>query len=156
MNAVVIGMDSHKRSATIEVMACNEAVLDGGRYGTDASGYRAMLRAVRRWQERTWVVEGCQGIGRHIATRPIADGEHAVDVPPKLYARTRVSATGQRRKTDATDAHSVAFAATSMTGLRPVIDDEQLTVATRSKTVCVALLAQPCTSRRADRKQFAA
>ena len=53
MNAVVIGMDSHKRSATIEVMACNEAVLDGGRYGTDASGYRAMLRAVRRWQERT-------------------------------------------------------------------------------------------------------
>jgi hypothetical protein len=42
-----------------------------------------------------------------------------------------------------------------MTGLRPVIDDEQLTVATRSKTVCVALLAQPCTSRRADRKQFA-
>jgi hypothetical protein len=54
MNAVVIGMDSHKRSATIEVMACNEAVLDGGRYGTDASGYRA----VRRWQERTWVVGG--------------------------------------------------------------------------------------------------
>ena len=53
MNAVVIGMDSHKRSATIEVMACNEAVLDRGRYGTDASGYRAMLRAVRRWQERT-------------------------------------------------------------------------------------------------------
>jgi NAD(P)-dependent dehydrogenase (short-subunit alcohol dehydrogenase family) len=111
-----------------------------------------MLRAVRRWQERTWGVEGCQGIGRHIATRLIADGEHVVDVPPKLSARTRVSATGQGRKTDA---HSVAFAATSMTGLRPVIDDEQLTVATRSKTVCVALLAQPCTSRRADRKQFA-
>ena len=101
------------------------------------------------------MVEGCQGIGRHIATRLIADGEHVVDVPPKLSARTRVSATGQGRKTDATDAHSVAFAATRMTGLRPVIDDEQLTVATRSKTVCVALLAQPCTSRRADRKQFA-
>jgi hypothetical protein len=98
MNAVVIGMNSHKPSATIEVMACNEAVLDGGRYGTDASGYRAMLRSVRRWQERTWVVEGCQGIGRHIATRLIADGEHVVDVPPKLSARTRVSATGQAAK----------------------------------------------------------
>ena len=29
--AVVIGMDPHKRSATIEVMDAGEAVLDGGR-----------------------------------------------------------------------------------------------------------------------------
>jgi transposase len=128
MSAVVIGMDPHKRSATIEVMTGDEAVLGGGRYGTDASGYRAMRRAVRRWPERTWAIEGCQGIGRHIARRLIADGEHVVDVPPKLSARTRVFATGQGRKTDATDAHSVALAATRMTGLRPVIDDEQLAV----------------------------
>jgi transposase len=128
MSAVVIGMDPHKRSATIEVMTSDEAVLGGGRYGTDASGYRAMRRAVRRWPERTWAIEGCQGIGRHIARRLIADGEQVVDVPPKLSARTRVFATGQGRKTDATDAHSVALAATRMTGLRPVIDDEQLAV----------------------------
>ena len=121
-------MDPHKRSATIEVMTADEAVLGGGRYGTDASGYRAMRRAVRRWPERTWAVEGCQGIGRHIARRLIADGEQVVDVPPKLSARTRVFSTGQGRKTDATDAHSVAFVATRMTGLRPVIDDEQLAV----------------------------
>ena len=38
MGAVVIGMDPHKRSATIEVMAADEAVLGGGRYGTDAGG----------------------------------------------------------------------------------------------------------------------
>ena len=37
-------------------------------------------------------------------------------------------ATGQGRKTDATDAHSVALIGTRMSGLRPVIDDEQLTV----------------------------
>ena len=128
MSAVEIGMDPHKRSATIEVMTSDEAVLDGGRYGTDVSGYRAMRRAVRRWPERTWAIEGCQGIGRHIARRLIADGEHVVDVPPKLSARTRVFATGQGRKTDAADAHSVALAATRMTGLRPVIDDEQLAV----------------------------
>jgi transposase len=71
-------------------------------------GYRAMRRAVRRWPERTWAVEGCQGIGRHIARRLIADGERVVDVPPRLSARTRLLATGQGRKTDATDAHSVA------------------------------------------------
>src|SRR5262249_4523978 len=55
-------------------------------------------------------------------------GEHVVDVPPKLPARTRVFATGQGRKTDATDAHSVALAATGMTGLRQVVDDQQLAV----------------------------
>ena len=49
-------------------------------------------------------------------------------MPPKLSARTRVFATGQGRKTDATDAHSVALAATRMTGLRPVVDDAQLAV----------------------------
>ena len=128
MSAVVIGMDPHKRSATIEVMDSDEAVLGGGRYGTDVPGYRAMRRAVRHWPERTWAMEGCQGIGRHIASRLIADGERVVDVPPKLSARTRVFATGQGRKTDATDAHSVALAATRMTGLRPVVDDEQLAV----------------------------
>jgi transposase len=83
MSAVVIGMDPHKQSATIEVMASNEAVLAAGRYGTDAAGYREMLAAVRCWPERRWAVEGCQGIGRHIASRLIADGEQVVDVPPK-------------------------------------------------------------------------
>ena len=128
MGTVVIGMDPHKRSATIEVMAGDEAVLAGGRYGTDAAGYRAMLAAVRRWPERTWAIEGCQGIGRHIARRLIADGEQVVDVPPKLSARARVFATGQGRKTDATDAHSVALVATRMSGLRPVAGNEQLAV----------------------------
>jgi NAD(P)-dependent dehydrogenase (short-subunit alcohol dehydrogenase family) len=29
-------------------------------------------------------VEGCAGIGRHIAQRLLADGETVLDVPPKL------------------------------------------------------------------------
>jgi transposase len=128
MSRVVIGMDPHKRSAAIEVMTGDETVLGGGRYDTSPSGYRAMRRAVRRWPERTWAIEGCQGIGRHLASRLLADGEQVVDVPPKLSALTRVFATGQGRKTDATDAHSVALAATRMTGLRPVVDDKQLAV----------------------------
>ena len=60
--------------------------------------------------------------------RLLADGEEVVDVPPKLSARTRVFATGQGRKTDATDAHSVALVGTRMAGLRPVVDDQQLAV----------------------------
>jgi transposase len=125
---VVIGMDPHKRSVTIEVMDGDEHVLGGGRFATDAAGYRAMLDNVRGWPNRTWAIEGCNGIGRHIAHRLIADGEQVVDVPPKLSARARVFATGQGRKTDATDAHSVALVGTRMSGLRPVVADDQLEV----------------------------
>jgi transposase len=39
-----------------------------------------------------------------------------------------VFATGQGRKTDATDAHSVALVGTRMAGLRPVVNDQQLAV----------------------------
>jgi transposase len=95
MGTVVIGMGPHKRPATIEVMAAGERVLGGGRYGTDAAGYAAMLAYVRRWPERTWAIEGCQGIGRHIAARLVAAGEQVADVPPKPSARTRVLPAGQ-------------------------------------------------------------
>ena len=128
MSQVVIGMDPHKRTATIEVMACDEGVVGGGRYATDAAGYAAMLAEARRWPQRMWAIEGCRGIGRHLANRLLADGEQVVDVPPKLSARMRVFATGQGRKTDATDAHSVALAATRMSGLRPAVDSQQLAV----------------------------
>jgi transposase len=128
MDAVVIGMDPHNRSATIEVMTGEESVLGGGRHATDAAGYRAMLKYAKQFPERTWAIEGCNGIGRHLAMRLLADGETVVDVPPKLSARMRMFATGQGRKTDATDAHSVALVGTRIAGLRPVTDDEQLAV----------------------------
>jgi transposase len=94
---VVIGMDPHKRSATIEVIDERERVLDQGRFGTDRDGYRAMLAAGRAHPDRVWAVEGCNGIGRHIAQRLVADGEPVVDVPAKLSARARVFSTGPGR-----------------------------------------------------------
>lgn len=35
---VVIGMDPHKRSATIEVMSADETIVGAGRFGTDRDG----------------------------------------------------------------------------------------------------------------------
>ncbi|MEN3616220.1 IS110 family transposase [Plantactinospora sp. ZYX-F-223] len=119
-------MDPHKRSATIEIMAGDETIVGGGRFDTGRDGYAAMRKYARQWPNRVWAIEGCQGIGRHIANRLLADGEQVVDVPPKLSARARVFATGQGRKTDATDAHSIALVGTRMAGLRPVVNDEQL------------------------------
>jgi transposase len=121
-------MDPHKRSATIEVITDDETILGGGRFATDKSGYAAMLAYAGRWPQRVWAVEGCAGIGKHVAMRLLADGEEVVDVPPKLSARARVFSTGQGRKTDATDAHSVALVGTRMAGLRPVVADEELEV----------------------------
>jgi transposase len=128
MSTVMIGMDPHKRSATIEVMAADESVLGGGRYGTGAAGYAALLAGVRQWPERIWAIEGCRGVGRHLASRLVAAGEQVVDVPPELSARTRVFTAGQGRKTDATDAHAIALAATRMTGLHLVAGDAGLDV----------------------------
>ena len=49
-------------------------------------------------------------------------------MPPKLSARARVFATGQGRKTDATDAHSVALVGDPDDRAAPVVEDEQLEV----------------------------
>jgi transposase len=125
---VVIGMDPHKRTVTIEAMVADEAVLDRGRFTTDVAGFSQMLAFAERWPDRVWAVEGCEGIGKHVALRLLDRGEKVVDVPAKLSARMRVYATGQGRKTDDTDAHSVSLVGVRMSGLREVVNDEALEV----------------------------
>jgi transposase len=124
MARVIIGMDPHKRSATIEIINHREKILAQGRFGTDRDGYQTMLKLGRRHKDRIWAVEGCNGIGRHIAQRLVADGETVVDVPAKLSARVRVFDTGQGRKTDPVDAHSIAVAALRGKDLRQVVVDD--------------------------------
>ncbi|MFV2019381.1 IS110 family transposase [Micromonospora sp. LOL_023] len=130
MGQVIIGVDPHKRSATFEVIDQRERILGKGRFGTDRDGYQGMLAAGRKHTDRVWAVEGCNGIGRHVAQRLVADGETVVDVPAKLSARARVFSTGQGRKTDPVDAHSVAVVALRTPGLRQAVIDDT-TVALR-------------------------
>jgi transposase len=126
LDSVVIGADPHKHSVTIEVLDERERVLHQGRYGTDTAGYRQMLAVARRFEHRRWAVEGCNGIGRHVAQRLVADGETVVDVPAKLAARARVFDTGNGRKSDPADAHSVAVVALRAPGLHQVRADDDL------------------------------
>jgi transposase len=128
---VIIGMDPHKRSATIEVIDEVGRMVAVGRFGTDRAGYAELLAAGREHRDRVWAVEGCNGIGRHIAHRLVHDGETVLDVPAKLSAQVRVFATGNGRKTDPVDAHSVALAALyapAEPGLRRVQVDGDLVV----------------------------
>jgi transposase len=73
-------------------------------------------------------VEGANGIGRPLAQRQLASGERVVNVPAKLAAQGRVFDTGQGRKTDATDAHSIVMVALRDKGLREVRDDPELAI----------------------------
>ncbi|MFJ9371428.1 transposase, partial [Nocardia sp. NPDC101769] len=123
---VIIGMDPHKRSATIEIIDSTGRILAGGRYGTDTAGYNEMLSAGKQFTDRVWAIEGCNGIGRHLAHRLVHDGETVIDVPAKLSAQVRVFATGNGRKTDPVDAHSVALAASHAPNLRRVEADPEL------------------------------
>ncbi|MEU4321170.1 IS110 family transposase [Nocardia fluminea] len=124
--AVIIGMDPHKHSATVEIIDRTSKILATGRYGTDKTGYAEMLTAARKYADRVWAIEGCNGIGRHLAHRLVHDGETVIDVPAKLSAQIRVFATGNGRKTDPVDAHSVALAALRAPNLRPVAPDSEL------------------------------
>ena len=65
-------------------------------------------------------------LGRPLAQRLLADGEHVVDAPGKLAARARALDTGHGRKTDAQDAHSVAVAAVGTKNLRVLVQDGEL------------------------------
>lgn len=109
MGRMIIGVDPHKASVTIEVIDERGIVAATGRFATDRDSYRALLAYVRHWPHRVWAVEGAGGAGRPLTQRLLAQGERVVDVPAKLAARVRVFDTGQGRKTDATDAHSIAL-----------------------------------------------
>src|SRR6478735_1189308 len=94
MKHVVIGVDPHKLSATIEVVDEREQLLGAGRFTTDRAGYAAMRKYAGAWPKRVWAVEGSNGAGRPLAQRLLEDGERVVDVPAKLAARSGCSTPG--------------------------------------------------------------
>jgi transposase len=126
MKHVVIGVDPHKLSATIEVVDEHERLLGSGRFTTDRAGYSAMRSYAKKWPERVWAVEGANGVGRPLAQRLLEAGEQVVDVPAKLAARVRLFDSGHNRKTDAHDAHSIAMVAVRTTTLRVLHVDGEL------------------------------
>jgi hypothetical protein len=127
MGRVIVGVDPHKKSVTIEAVDESGQVLATGRFGTDSTGYRLMLSYVRQqWPHHRWAIEGANGVGRPLAQRLLAQGETVVDVPAKLAARVRVFDIGNARKTDATDAHAVAMVAVRTPRLNQLAYDAEL------------------------------
>jgi transposase len=75
MDRVIIGVDPHKLSVTIEARDSGEILRATGWFGTDTRSYRQLLGVARQWPERIWAVEGANGIGRPLAQRLLASGE---------------------------------------------------------------------------------
>jgi transposase len=125
---ITIGIDPHKRSLTAAALDPRSRLLGQLRVSATSQAGRQLLAWAKQWPERRWAVEGAGGLGRGIAQLLVAAGEPVVDVPAKLAARARLLGTSSARKTDLTDAASVAAAAIHHRQLRPVALEDHTVV----------------------------
>jgi transposase len=109
MSKAVIGVDPAKRVNAVAVVNVKGAVLARAQFANDGEGFRELRAFGRKWRSRVWAVEGCNGVGKHLAQRLVAGGETVFDVSTRRAALVRVFAGGNGRKTDETDAESIAL-----------------------------------------------
>jgi transposase len=126
--AVMIGIDPHKASHTAVAINGAEEPLGELRVRACASQAEQLLAWARAWPERTWAVEGADGLGHLLAQQLLSAGERVLDVQPKLAARVRLLATGDINKNDPNDARSVAVAALRSRGVREARRDDHAAV----------------------------
>lgn len=126
---VVIGVDPHKRTHTVSVLApgSNE-VLASLQFDASLAGYRRLLSWAKAFPQRRWAVENARGLGRHLAQWLTARGEHVEDVPCTAAARVRELSRGGRRKNDVIDAAAAASVVALAGEANPVIAEDLTTV----------------------------
>ncbi|HVM06820.1 MAG TPA: IS110 family transposase [Acidimicrobiales bacterium] len=125
MAKVVIGVDPHKRINAVVVVNAKGKVLGREQFENTSSGFRELRTFANRWRPRTWAVEGCNGVGKHLAQRLVAEGERVVDVSTRRAALVRVFAGGNGRKNDDTDAYSIALVGLQTPDLPEVVADDR-------------------------------
>jgi transposase len=125
---IVIGIDPHKASVTAAALGPNSDKLDHRRVATSTKTAVHLMVWAASWPERLWAVEGAAGLGHGVAQQLVAAGEKVVDVPAKLAARARLLGSGSARKTDLTDAVSVASVAIHNPRLSPVTAEDHTVV----------------------------
>ena len=86
MAKVVIGVDPHKRINAVVVLNPRGKVLARAQFVNSAEGFRELRAFSRQWRPRTWAIEGCNGVGKHVAQRLVAAGERVVDVSTRRAA----------------------------------------------------------------------
>jgi len=117
---VIIGVDPHKASHTAVAISAAEEQLAYKRVRASQVQVDKLLAWAAPFPTRVWAVEGADGMGYLLAQQLVAPGEHVLNVPATLAARTRVLGTGRSNKNDPNDALSVAVTALRTRDLRPV------------------------------------
>jgi transposase len=117
---ITIGIDPHKSTLTAVGLSPDGTVLGSVRLSVNTATPKDLLAFADRWPQRRWAVEGAAGLGLGIAQQLLARGEHVIDVPATLAARTRLLSPGHGRKTDVNDAATVALVAQHHPRLRQV------------------------------------
>ena len=123
MGKVVIGVDPHKRLNAVCVVDSRGQVVASDQFDNSAAGFRELKKFWRQWPQRSWAVAGANGVGKHLAQRLVAEGETVLDVSTRRAALARVHAGGNGRKTDDTDAESIAMVGLRNPGLAEVRPD---------------------------------
>src|SRR4051812_21234927 len=114
----------------VVVINAKGTVLARQQFDNTAEGFRELKTFWRQWRPRTWAIEGCNGVGKYLAQRLVAEGETVLDVSTRRAALIRVFGGGNGRKTDDVDAHSIALAALHGTDL-PEVRPDEMTVTLR-------------------------
>jgi transposase len=125
---VVTGVDPHKRIDAVVVMDGAGAVLARETIEHTSIGFRTLMALARRFPRRVWAVEGCAGVGKNLAQRLVAGGETVLDVSTRKSSLVRALATNSGRKTDDTDAYSIALVGLRTGDLPVVRRDERAEV----------------------------
>jgi transposase len=125
---IIIGIDPHKSSLTAVAIDASGKPVGHRRFVVNAGTFAQLTKWVAAWPQRRFAIEGANGLGRGIAQQLAAAGEHVVDVPATLSVRARLLSTGGGRKSDTTDALSVAQVAVHRTDLRVVALEDQTTI----------------------------
>jgi transposase len=108
---IMIGIDAHKRTHTAVAIDEVGRELAIRTVAATSSGHLALLRwAAEIAEERSWAVEDCRHLSRHLERDLLASGERILRVPPKMMANARDSARTYG-KSDPIDALAVARAA---------------------------------------------
>jgi hypothetical protein len=125
---ITIGIDPHKSSLTAVAVGPDGQTHPPIRLVVDNGTPAALLTWATQWPERQWAVEGATGLGRGIAQELVTAGEIVLDVPAKLAARARLLGSSNARKTDVTDAISVAAVALHNRRLNRVQPEDHTTI----------------------------
>ena len=97
---ITIGVDPHKSSHTAVAVDETGQVVGERRVPADKATLRRLRRWAEHWPERTWAIEGANGLGHLLAQQLVTAGEVVVDVPAMLAARARQLDRGHGRKTE--------------------------------------------------------